>query len=249
MRLMDFVGRRVFRILSTGMIFVVIMSVCGVAFAGEVSTEFFTIEVESSLGYESWSVSSNDVNYDPVSGTWTWAGSGISLGEVATLDQANLTVIGDPQIAMGFAMTAGMADTTVTITSAALSFSPLVNPDGAATSGITLTQTGGSATATLTGLAGANGSAYAACYNVPTPGTVFAEFIPGLTTATTISDNANTGGWNMIADTVSSMQSQFSFTLSAGDQASGTSNYLIVPEPACITLLAMAGSLLLYRRR
>ena len=91
------------------------------------------------------------------------------------------------------------------------------------------------------------GSVYAAYYNVP-PGTVFAEFVSGLTTTTTTSASGNTGGWVLIPDTVSNMQAQYSFTLSAMDLASSTSNYLIVPEPAGLALLAL-GAVVLLRRR
>ena len=247
-RLVDSV-HSLLRIAPTCLALVVLLCASSTAWAGEVSTTFFAIEVESSLGSESWSIDSADVDFDPVTDTWTWAGAGISLGEVATLNQANLTIVGDPQIALGFALTAGMADTTVTITSAILSFNPLVNPDGAASAGVTLTQTGGDPTATLVGLTGDLGSTYAGYYNIVPPGTVFAEFIPGLTTETTISDSGNTGGWIPIVDTVSSMQAQYSFILSAEDQASGTSNFLIVPEPAGFALLALGGVVLMRRRR
>ncbi|MBU0616912.1 MAG: PEP-CTERM sorting domain-containing protein [Planctomycetes bacterium] len=215
--------------------------------AGEVSSTFFTIDVESALGSESWSIASADVNFDPDADTWSWTGQNIGLGDIATLDQAFLTIVGDPQIALGFAVSAGAADTTVTITSAVLSFDPLVNPDGAASAGVTLTEAGDNPPATLVGLAGDLGSAYAAYYNVP-PGSVFAEFVTSLMTDTTTSGSGNTGGWVVISDTVSSMQAQYSFILSAGDLASGTSNFLIVPEPASLAMLAL-GAVALLRRR
>ncbi len=226
----------------------VLVCVNPAAVAGEVSSIFFAIEVDSALGSESWAIASADVDYDPATNTWRWDDTAIQLGDVATLDQANLIIVGDPQIAMGFALTAGTAETTVTITSAVLSFDPLVNPDGAASAGVTLTESGGDPTANLVGLAGNNGSTYAAYYNVA-PGTVFAEFVPGLTTNTTISASDNTGGWVPIGATVSNMMAQYSFTLSAEDQASATSNYLIVPEPAGLALLALGAIGALARRR
>ena len=225
-----------------------LMCVSANVVAGEVSTTFFAIEVESALGSESWSIASADVDFDPLTDTWSWMDSDILLGDVATLNQATLVIVGDPQIALGFAVTAGAADTTVTITSAVLSFDPLVNPDGAASAGVTLTESGGDPTANLVGLAGDVGSAYASYYNVA-PGTVFAEFVPSLTTSTTISGGGDTGGWVLIADTVANMQAQYSFTLSAEDQASGTSNFLIIPEPAGLTLLALGAIGALARRR
>jgi MYXO-CTERM domain-containing protein len=57
----------------------------------------------------------------------------------------------------------------------------------------------------------------------------------------------NTGGWLEIPGAVSSMQVEYSFVLSAGDQASGSSNYAIVPEPAGLALLVVGAALV--RRR
>jgi hypothetical protein len=45
------------------------------------------------------------------------------------------------------------------------------------------------------------------------------------------------------------MQAQYSFTLSAGDQGSATSNFLIVPEPAGLALLVLGGIAVFARRR
>jgi hypothetical protein len=39
------------------------------------------------------------------------------------------------------------------------------------------------------------------------------------------------------------------FTLSAGDQASATSRFEVVPEPATMSLLALGGIATLIRRR
>ena len=231
----------------------IIGAICVCAFgtdaanAGSVSSVFFEIQVNSSLGSASWSINSDDpgVIYNAGTQTWSWSDTVIGLGDVAILNQANLTIAGDPQIALGFALTAGAADTTVTITSAVLSFNPLLNPTGAATAGLTLTETGGAANAFLNGLAGDFGHAYAAEYNVP-PGTVLGEYVAGLTTTTTTTGSGNTGGFVAIPGTVSSMQATYSFVLSAGDQASGTSNFIIVPEPATLALL---GCVLLFARR
>ena len=235
------------RVLFSLFAITVFLWVSAPVWAGEVSSTFFTIDVESALGSESWSIASADVSFDPDTDTWSWTGQNIGLGDIATLDQAFLTIVGDPQIALGFAVSAGAADTTVTITSAVLSFDPLVNPDGAASAGVTLTEAGENPPATLVGLAGDLGSAYAAYYNVP-PGTVFAEFVTSLMTDTTTSGSGDTGGWVVIPDTVSSMQAQYSFILSAGDLASGTSNFLVVPEPASLAMLALGAGALLRRR-
>lgn len=244
----EYSNRFVVRIAAIVLAMSVLACVNAAAVAGEVSSVFFAIDVDSAIGSESWSIASADVDYDPATNTWSWEDVDISLGDVAMLDQASLTIVGDPQIAMSFALTAGAADTTVTITSAVLSFDALADPDGAASAGATLTESGGDATASLVGLAGNDESTYAAYYNV-SPGTVFAEFIPGLTTDTTVSDNDNTGGWVPIGDTVYNIMAQYSFVLSAEDQASATSNYLVVPEPAGLVMLTLGGIAALGRRR
>jgi MYXO-CTERM domain-containing protein len=219
----------------------------GVATAGDLSDTFFRIDVSNANDSAFFEVLSEDVEYDPELGGWSWSGLGIPLGEVASLDQATLEIIGDPQITLNFAMTAFALDTTVTISSAVLSFSPFVNPDGLASAGLTLTESNGD-TATLTGLGG-SGNAYVANYNTP-PGTLFAEFVPQLYVSQEYGSTSGSGstGWLPIADTVTSMQAQYNFLLTAGDQASGTSVFVIIPEPAGLALLALGG-LMLGRRR
>ncbi|MFQ5805472.1 MAG: PEP-CTERM sorting domain-containing protein [Phycisphaerae bacterium] len=216
--------------------------------AGELSETFFRIDVSNSNDSAFFEVLSQDVEWDPDLGGWSWSDVGITLGDIASLDQANLTILGDPQIGLNFAMTAFAQDITVTISSAILSFGPFVNPDGLASAGLTLTESNGD-TATLTGLGGAGGSAYVATYNTP-PGTIFAEFVPQLSVSEpygSVSGSASTG-WLTISDTVTNMQAQFNFILTAMDQASGTSIYVIIPEPASLALLALGG-LALGRRR
>ena len=60
------------------------------------------------------------MSYDAGSQTWDWTAAGqfVDLGGIATLGSANLTAQGDPRrLSLGFALTAGANDTTVTITS------------------------------------------------------------------------------------------------------------------------------------
>ncbi len=228
----------------------VALSLSSLAFAGSVSDTFFRIDVDNGVESASFEVDSSSpfVNYDPGTNTWSWTSAGqfIDLGNVASLDQANLMVVGDPQISMGFALTAGSLDTTVTITSAVLSFAPLGNASGVASTAMTVTDNNGDG-GQLTGVGG-SGSAYLATYNTP-PGTLFSELVSGITVGpgSSGSANQNTGGFVPIAGTVSNMVAQYTFTITAGDQASGTSNFVIVPEPASVALLLVG--LAFCRRR
>jgi hypothetical protein len=55
-------------------------------------------------------------------------------------------------------------------------------------------------------------------------------------------------GYAPIADPVADMSAMISFELSADDLASGTTNFVIVPEPTSLGLLAL-GVIGLLRRR
>lgn len=227
----------------------------GAATAGELSANFFYIEVSSTLGSDSFTVLSADVPYDPGvpgGGGWSWAGGGIQFDNgIASLDAANLTIAGDPQIALGFTLSAGPALTTVTISSAVLSFGAMGNPHQClATVAPSITDLDQPLNgATLTGCGGSQGSVYVASYNVP-PGTVFAEFVQQLQSVPPDGSAGGSGNTGVvgISGAVTSMQVQFEFTLSAGDQVSATSNYIVMPEPASLALMVV-GAVALRRRR
>lgn len=165
---------------------------------------------------------------------------------IATLGQATLFLRPDPQIGMGFSLTSGDAETQITISSAMLSFAPGIGSAvGSASAAITLTDVQGNG-ATLTGT-GPGASAYSAHYNGAAPGgTVFASGLPGLSTGG--SDDDNFDALNLaIGPIVDNMSAQYSFSMSANDQASGTSTYTVTPEPSSLALLALAA--LAARRR
>lgn len=165
---------------------------------------------------------------------------------IATLNEGEVLFRSDPVINLGFAVQAGDAQTTFTIQSALLAFPALLNPTGQASAGITLTDFDGTG-AVLNGL-GPAGGAYLAQYNGFVPGgTTFAEGIAQMLADPfdIVDANINTGV-QPIVGLVSSMSSQFSFTLSANDLAAGTSTFEIVPEPASLLLIVAAA---LLRRR
>lgn len=169
---------------------------------------------------------------------------------LATIRSLNLILDGDPQVVMNFAVTAGAANTNFSILSSLVSFSPLVNPPAIATAGVTVTDNnsnGASATGLLPG-----GKLYEATYN---GSSTFADLVSTIVApangSATNNETYSPMGLTPIAGAVNSIQTEFNFTLTARDSASGTSNFLVVPEPST-GLLALVGCVALgwgVRRR
>lgn len=181
----------------------------------------------------------------------TLAGSG-----GATVNGLSLTLAGDPGVSLGFSVVAGLTDQTFTITSSIVSFAAIVDPLAYASAAITLTDTDGNG-ASLTGQY-AGGKSYEARYNVAN--TVFTHIIDSFSAAAESSEaralRDPVSGRTLISASVTQIQSQFNFLLTANDQASGTSRFDIIeqpiPEPGTL-LLVGSGVLtavgLLRRRR
>lgn len=157
-----------------------------------------------------------------------------------------------PEVNLGFAVQAGLSNTAFMITSALVPTGPLNPAEGRASAAYTVTDLTGNGV-TLDG-DGPAGGGYVAQYNgfVPT-GSTFTEGINSLSAVGAFGSNStslNTPGVGFlpIPGTVSDMSSMIAFTLTAGDFASGTTNYQIVPEPATCGLLALA-ALAIVRRR
>ncbi|GAB5496181.1 MAG: hypothetical protein Phyf2KO_12610 [Phycisphaerales bacterium] len=236
------------------------------ATSAQVTDPLITISASSSLGSGTVSFSSADL------GAITQPNGGIVFlllnGPLAIVDQNNNNVIGqitqltvannadntdtteaDALQSIGFAAFAGDADTTFNLTASLINTGSVSNAELRATGGITVTDNGGGG-ATLTGL-GAGGSFFNASYN---GGTTFADLIAGpLTTPNSNSGSqdfpAAPGVFQAIANPLTDIQSQFNFSITAGDSASGTSGFFSVPTPASATLLALAGGAALRRRR
>ena len=158
-----------------------------------------------------------------------------------------LTVNGDidPFVTLGFVMTAGAAPIAVSI-STGFPIVPIAGGLAFASAGVTATE-GGDALdgASVTGLF-PGPKAYEASYNLGTG--VFADLVSPVVTvpeggSNTLSERfpVPIGSRTVIPGLVSDIQATFNFTLTAFDQASGTSRFdIIVPEPSSI-VLAMCG--------
>ncbi len=167
---------------------------------------------------------------------------------LAVLEGLAVTLDGDPAVSLNFSLTSGGSDTTVTITSATVFFAPIVNPEAYAVAGVTLTDNNSNG-ATATGLQ-PGVKLYEATYNTSVG---WADLVGSLSA---LVDNTAIGnermpllGRQVIPATVSSIQSEFKFILSAGDSISATSRFYVIPEPATMSLLGIGALALLRRRR
>ncbi len=171
---------------------------------------------------------------------------------LGTISDLAAYVDADPVVSIGFAITAPSTSVSYTITSAIVGFSPLVNPPAVASAGITVTDSDGNG-AVLTPLFAGGTRFFQAVSNVG----VYADLIAGpLTAAPNQSAAASEGlppsGFGSISGTVTSIQTAFSFTITANDQASGTGVFTVIPEPGSLVALAtgLAGfAAALARRR
>ena len=165
----------------------------------------------------------------------------IVIGKL-TAFQYSIASAADPTAMLIFAVQAGSSDTTFNFSSGPVSFSTITNGMAYASAGVTLT--GDSNGATITGLFG--GKCYQARYNASN--TVFTNLVNSFSTpvdsTSTASERNPVAGRVQIAGAVDSIQSQFNFTLSANDTASGTSRFDIIPIPEPGSLLALGGGLI-----
>ncbi len=179
--------------------------------------------------------------------------AGAAMG---TIEDLKVTFNADPQVDLSFSIINNDLTNAVmySVSTATISFAAINNPQAAASASMTLTQGAGSAAGGYTtGLL--DGKAYQARYSshpVIDTNTVFASLVPGLSfigLGTSGTESSPVVGMTTILGPVTMMESQFAFVLSPGDQASGTSAFLVTPEPATLSVLLIGGLFLARRRR
>lgn len=227
-------------------------ALCALPALASLGPTFFTITATNGAGTGSFTLASNDpgITYDGVNDFWQWSGSNIALmdgpNQVALLENAVVGALGDPQLSMSFDVVAGSTDTTFSISSTTLSFGPFLNPQVAASNGVTLTDRtipGNGANLAGAGLGG----------NIIRLDANGLPFLIGITGVTVVPPNnsdgasVSTGGLQNVIGNVFSMSMNYDFVLSAGDAMSSTGIYVFTPEPATLALLALGG--LMLRRR
>ncbi len=162
---------------------------------------------------------------------------------MATIDSLSVGLNGDPAVSLSFAVTAGSAATVISVSSSTVLFSPIANADAFATAAISLTDGNGNGASLIGGF---SGKSYEAQYN---GGTIYTDLVSGFSAgadASSInSERTPTTGTATIPGTISSIQSQFGFLLSAHDSASGTSRFQVtstnnIPEPSTWALACLA---------
>ncbi|MBK7404986.1 MAG: hypothetical protein IPJ41_10215 [Phycisphaerales bacterium] len=236
-------------VITTG---VVVLAGAAAAWA-DIGDPAIVFEASNSMGSGSYTVSLDDGAWDGDSWFWMLVRP-IEIrndaGDILlTLNEGSAYFQNDPVVSMGFSAAAGGVDTHFTITSSTVSFPTINNAQARASAAVTLTESNGD-TATLSGLY-AGGNLFEAHYNGLN---VFTDLLTGPYTkgafgSTSDSDEYPGGGAFAPIGAVSDISAQWDFQLSAHDQASGTSVFVVVPVPGTICLISVGGLAGLRRRR
>jgi len=184
----------------------------------------------------------------------TWVGTLVAqdpnTGAVTSLEYHS-----DPEVHLNFALTAGTTDTTFQLTSSHVTFDTINNPFGKAEVGVNVSDRNHNG-ATLSRVSPLIGTSESYVNGLPPApygsgtGSLWRDILAGPVIAPVngTHSQSDTTGVDPIAIgmPVSSMCSQLNFRLTALDLASGSSTFVITPEPAGLLVLLFG---LALRRR
>ncbi len=219
--------------------------------SADISSIVFNITAEVNGNSYPWSVQLDPGDVD-ANGNYFWQLAEPvhvmdGADEIFELSDASITIIADPMVSLNFNVIAGQQNTVFTIDSAVLSFAPLANAIGRSTAAVSVTDlTGDGATFTPQGP-----GAHRSYYNGGSgnfQNLIGAPIVAPAFGSAGASDTFPAVGFQNIGTTLTDIETEWSFTLSAGDLASGTSEFEVIPAPASMALgvIALAG---LRRRR
>ena len=174
-----------------------------------------------------------------------WLAITNSVGdEVFRIGSASVEYDVDPVVNVNFNVQASASNGIFSINSSLNTFATINSAIGSASAAVTVTDTNFDG-ATLAS-SGDRGQGWSAYYNggSPASGSVFADLLGSNVVAAPLStqsasENYLGGGFHPVGGSVFDMSAQWTFTLTAGDLASGTSTYEIVPAPASLAMLGL----------
>lgn len=206
--------------------------------SGRYPDVILTVAVEAGGASATYAVPVSELHVDsPTKAHWSlhdpvvlYAGA----TPLASLTDLAINFDVDPQVTLSFAVVAGATDTRFTLMAGTLSFPAMTDPSGTATAAMTLTDANG------------NGAYTKGQWMKPGPvsyraGTDIGHFVYLLDDMVASPNGSQTvSGFyaGVKVGQVSSMDAKFDFILSAGDLASGTSSFTLVPEPGALLSLA-----------
>lgn len=212
------------------------------------------IQVSSSIGNSTLLISASDGKW--IGDSWVYSLENPLIfeneqgGHIGRLERLVLFATMAPQVSLNFLVIAGQVETAFSISSDVLMFDPIPGALGRASAGITVTDLNGNGVS-LTGGHGNATKAFRAVVNPADDTTLFSHLVDNVTLGSGASVTSSgifplpigtysaASQESLLLGTVSSMQSDFSFRLSAFDVAAGTSVFdLTIPEPSTIFLCA-----------
>lgn len=199
-------------------------------------------------------------------GTWDASGNYAFANEALEIDIQNgsgetvlrlsgmrLEYLADPQVNLNFNVFNPLGiSQTFTVNSALLTFPAISGATATASASVTVTDVTNNG-ASYSGLQG-GGKAYRANYNgvglVPS-GTTYATLVNPVAVAAGSGTGVGSAvvGPDPLPGSITSMASQWKFSLSGTDGASGTSTFEVIPSPAGLALLGLGGLVAARRRR